>query len=255
MNSQERTTLALPLIGLGTYDLNGGRCIQTVATALELGYRHIDTAQMYRNERQVGDGVSKSGVDRADIFLTTKIWPSDFQPRDFIDAVERSLENLKVDYIDLLLLHWPQSDVPLAETLSALKEVITKGWVRNGGVSNFSVTLMEEAVRLAGTAVACNQVSGRVGALPSDVIRVARGMGIAVTAYSPLGRGALRNNRQLTEIGKRYGVTAAQVALRWLTQQGIAAVPKASSEQRLRENLAALEFTLDEADFRVIEAM
>lgn len=255
MNPQERTTLTLPPIGLGTYELNGSRCIKTVATALELGYRHIDTAQMYRNERQVGAAIAKSGVDRADIFLTTKIWPSNFRRREFIDATERSLEDLKIDYIDLLLLHWPQYDVPLAETLGALQEVIAKGWVRHGGISNFSVTMMEEAVRLAGTDVACNQVPGRVGALPSDVIRAAKGMGVAVTAYSPLGRGALHSNRQLADIGKRYGVTAAQVALRWLTQQGIAAIPKASSEQRLRENLAALEFTLDEADLRVIKAM
>lgn len=255
MDPQQRTTLALPAIGLGTYELTGSGCVQTVAKALELGYRHIDTAQMYGNERQVGIAIAKSGVDRADIFLTTKIWPSNFRRRDFIDAAERSLHELQVDYVDLLLLHWPQYDVPLAETLGALHEVIAKGWVRNGGVSNFSVTQMEDAVRLAGADVVCNQVSCRVGALPSDVIEAAGEMDVLVTGYSPLGRGGLSNDRQLVEIGKRYGMTAAQVALRWLTQQGIAVIPKARSEHRLRENLAALDFTLKEADVRVIDAM
>jgi len=174
MKPQERTMLTLPPIGLGTYELNGSHCVQTVATALELGYRHVDTAQMYGNERQVGDAIAGSGIDRADIFLTTKIWPSNFRRRDFIDAAERSLDNLKVDYVDLLLLHWPQHDVPLAETLEALQEVIAKGWARHGGVSNFSVALMKEAVQLAGSDIACNQVSCRVGAATREVIRAAK---------------------------------------------------------------------------------
>ena len=248
MNPLTTHELDMPLTGIGTYQLRGSTCASTVRTALELGYRHIDTAQMYGNEAEVGQAIVASGVPRADIFVTTKVWTSDFRAADFISATERSLAALKTGYVDLLLLHWPQHAVPLEETLGALQQVLARGWARRGGVSNFSIAQMERALAIAGTAVSCNQVACHVGAAPAPLIAAARTRGVAITAYSPLAQGALRRDRLLTELGARYGMTAAQVALRWLTQQGIAVIPKASSRARLAENLAAQQFTLGDAD-------
>jgi len=245
-------TMPMPMTGIGTYQLRGGQCVSTVRDALALGYRHIDTARMYGNEAEVGEAVAASGVARSEIFLTTKIWTSDFRAKDFVAATERSLEALRMDYVDLLLLHWPQSSVPLEETLGALQQVIANGWVRRGGVSNFSVALMERALAIAGDAVCCNQVPCHVGAAPAPLIAAARRHGVHVTAYSPLAQGALGRNGELAKIGARYDATPAQVALRWLTQQGIAVIPKASSQARLAENLAAQQLTLSDSDLALL---
>lgn len=244
--------LSMPLTGLGTYPLSGERCKASVTAGLELGYRHIDTAQMYRNERAVGEGIRASGVARTDIFLTTKIWPSYFRSKEFLKAFDQSLHDLDIDHVDLLLLHWPQVDVPLAETLGALRELVASGKVRHGGVSNFSVQQLTHAKDIAGDAVSHTQFECYVGSAPVALIKAARKLGLHLTAYSPLGRGALVKNRQLTTIAARYGVSAAQVALRWLTQQDITVIPKASSRERLAENLAAERFMLSDDDIAVL---
>ncbi|OBR53123.1 aldo/keto reductase [Paraburkholderia tropica] len=244
--------LQVPMIGLGTYRLYDGECAEVVRTALQLGYRHLDTAAMYGNEAQVGTGIAKSGVGREEIFLTTKVWPHNFRTRDFIDSAERSLSALRTDYVDLLLLHWPNDEVPLEEPLRALETLIAQGKVKNGGVSNFSVRQMAEAREIAGPAVSCNQVQCHIGAVPNDVLKYASEHEITVTAYSPLARGRITKDAALNTIGRKYGMTSSQVALRWMSQQGVAVIPKTRTRSRLEENLASSSFTLSDEDLDML---
>lgn len=238
----------MPSIGLGTYNLRDAKCVEIVQKALTLGYRHIDTAGMYGNELEIGKAIELSSVSRNDVFITTKVWPHNFQAPHFVNAVEQSLKYLKTDYLDLVLLHWPRDEIPLEETLGALEKVIKAGKVRHGGVSNFSVTQLDEAVRIAPTAVRCNQVKCHLGALPFGVIQRARELGVAVTAYSPLGQGAVHADERLNQLAEKYQCTSSQVALRWLSQQGIAVIPKTANAHRLQENFLSDHLNLSDDD-------
>lgn len=240
--------LGMPIVGLGTYQLRGRECAEVVQTALAMGYRHIDTAETYSNEAEVGQALANSGVPRESVFVTTKVWPHNFHRNDFLTSVEESLGRLRTDYVDLLLLHWPNDEVPLGEPLGALERLIADGKVRNGGVSNFSVSQLKNSLRIAGPAISCNQVKCHLGAVPTDVIHYAAENSIVVTAYSPLAKGAIAKQHHLRELAEKYGKTASQIALRWLTQQGVAVIPKSSKRERLEENLASGQFTLDPAD-------
>ena len=240
--------IGMPLMGLGTYQLRASRCVEAVCQALELGYRHIDTAEMYSNEAEIGEAISTSGVAREKLFITTKVWPHNFHAKEFLSSAEDSLRRLKLDYVDLLLLHWPRDEVPLGEPLEALASLIESGKVRHGGISNFSVAQMAKAKRIAPGAVRVNQVKCHFGYVPFDVVAAATSTGIAITAYSPLAHGAVRKEKQLIQLGQKYGVTPSQIALRWLTQQGIAVIPKASTKERLIENLASRDITLHDDD-------
>ncbi len=244
--------LGMPIVGLGTYQLRGRECVDVVQTALAMGYRHIDTAETYGNEAEVGQALANSGVPRPSVFVTTKVWPHNFHRNDFLTSVEASLGRLKTDYVDLLLLHWPNDEVSLEEPLGALERLIADGKVRNGGVSNFSVSQLKNSLRIAGSSVSCNQVKCHLGAVPTDVIRCATDNSIVVTAYSPLAKGALAKQNHLREIGEKYGKTASQIALRWLTQHGIAVIPKTSKRERLEENLASADFALDAEDIDLL---
>jgi diketogulonate reductase-like aldo/keto reductase len=242
----------IPLIGLGTWDLRGRVCARIVQEALRLGYRHVDTAEMYDNEREVGEGLSTSGVNRNKIFLTTKIWPSHFAPRDLERAAKDSLARLRVAEVDLLLLHWPNPQVPLADTLGALVAVRRMGLARHVGVSNFTVALINEAVRLAGDEIVCNQIEMHPFLAQSKVTAACRALGVGVVAYSPIAKGRAKNDIALDRIGKAHGKSAVQVALRWLVQQAIAAIPRTSRIERLKENAAIFDFALSEAEMRAI---
>jgi 2,5-diketo-D-gluconate reductase B len=246
----------MPVIGLGTWQMAGDACVRAVRRALELGYRHIDTASFYRNEAEVGAALRASGVPREAIFVTTKVWPSDFAPAALRASAERSLKALRLDHVDLLLLHWPSQTVPLADTLGALEGVRAKGQARAIGISNFPVKLMREAVETHGAAIACNQVELHVLNPQPEILAYARPRGIAVTAYSPLARGALLRNRTLAELGRKHGKTPSQVALRWLLEEdGVAVIPKASSEAHLKANLELFDFTLDDADRAALQEL
>jgi len=245
----------IPLIGLGTWDLRGRVCVQIVEQALRLGYRHIDTAEMYDNEREVGVGLRGSGVNRNDVFVVTKIWPSHFAPRDLDRAAKQSLERLKLSEVDLLLLHWPNPRVPLPDTIGALCEVKKKGLARHIGVSNFTVALIAEATRLTSEQLVCNQVEIHPFLDQSKVIAACRSRGMALVAYSPIARGNLKHTDVLGPIGKAHRKTTVQVALRWLVQQGIAAIPRTSRIERLSENLAIFDFVLTEAEMAQIGSL
>lgn len=239
----------VPKLGFGTWQLTGDACAESVQDALELGYRHIDTAQMYENEQQVGRGIAASGIARDDIFLTTKVWWDNLDHDRCIASTEASLSRLGTDYVDLLLIHWPSPDVPLAESLDAMQELQRDGKARHLGVSNFTPELLEEAVRRA--PVVCNQVEYHPFLGQDDVLSAVRENGMMLTAYSPLAQGEVNDDPVLAEIASNHGATPAQVALRWLTRQDrVAAIPKAASAEHRRANLASLDLELDSDEMR-----
>ena len=242
----------IPIIGLGTWELRGRTCARIADAALRLGYRHIDTAEMYDNEREVGDGLRASGIDRDEVFITTKIWPSHFAPRELERAAKASLTRLRLAQVDLLLLHWPNPQIPLSETLDALSKIKRMGLGRHIGVSNFTVVLVEQAVKLAAEPLACNQIEMHPLLDQSKVVAACRRHGLAVVAYSPIARGGAANEKVLVRIGKAHGKTAAQVSLRFLVQQGVVVVPRTSRIERLSENLAIFDFELSAAEMNEI---
>jgi 2,5-diketo-D-gluconate reductase B len=243
----------MPALGFGTWQLNDERCYQAVATAIEIGYRHIDTAQAYENEAEVGRAIEASGVARAEIFLTTKLWMSNFGKARVAASLEESLDKLRTDHVDLLLMHWPNPDVPLEETLEAMRQLVQAGKVAHIGVSNFPVALLREAVEKCEAPIYCNQVEYHALLSQRPVLDYARQHDMIVTAYSPLARGRLAKHETLLAIGRKYEKTASQVALRWLIQQdGVAAIPKAASAQNARANFDIFDFNLSAEEMKMI---
>jgi 2,5-diketo-D-gluconate reductase B len=245
----------IPLLGLGTWDLRGRTCARVVEQALRLGYRHIDTAEMYDNEREVGEALRASGVKRNDVFVTTKIWPSHFAPRELERAARDCLVRLRLSEVDLLLLHWPNPQIPLAETLGALCKVKRDGLARHIGVSNFTVPLLDEALRLSSEPLLCNQFECHPFLDQAKLIAACRENGMAVVAYSPIAKGRVRGDETLTSIGAAQKKTAAQVCLRFLVQQDIVVIPRTSKVERLSENAAIFDFALSKSEMTRIAAL
>ena len=238
----------VPKIGLGTWQLTGRDCEQGVAAALQAGYRHVDTARAYENEREVGAGLKAAGVDREEIWLTSKIWTSSFEHGRAKRAAEKSLRDLGVDYLDLLLMHWHNPDVPLAETLGALSELQDEGKIRHVGVSNFTTKLVEEALQVA--KIFANQVEYHPYLDQGLLHRQAVDNGLLLEAYSPFAHGLLHDDPVLAEIGRAHGgKTPGQVALRWLLDQpNVCALPKATAPERIRQNLEVFDFELSDEE-------
>ncbi|HLJ20842.1 MAG TPA: aldo/keto reductase [Stellaceae bacterium] len=252
----------VPSLGYGTWDLRGPDCERAVAMAIELGYRHIDTAQSYENEAEVGRGWVASGLPRRDLFITTKIARvvggdvTGNSTTHVAKGVEESLRKLRTDYVDLLLIHWPSPDVPLAETLEAMERLKSAGKARALGVSNFTVAHMREAVTLSKSPVACNQVEYHLLLSQKPVLSYAREHGIAVTAYCPIARGKLVGHPVVERVARKHGKTANQIGLRWLLEQpGVLAIPKAGSQPHARENISIFDFSLDAEDRRSLDAL
>ena len=216
----------VPSLGLGTYRLTGAVCVRAVGRALSMGYRHVDTAQMYGNEAEVGRGIEEAGVDREEIFLTTKVWPSDFAHDRVIRKTRESLKKLRTEYVDLLLMHWPGDDVPLGETLGAMQELQEDGSVSHVGVSNFSPSLVEEAAEHA--RIFCNQVQYHPYRSQDALLEQAREMDYLLTAYTPLSRGGVGRDKILRGIGEAHNKTATQAALRKLTSENWTRVLRAT---------------------------
>ena len=244
----------VPALGFGTWLVTGQDATDGVREALEIGYRQIDTARAYENEREVGRGIAESGVPRDQIFLTTKV-PHDDATADRVERdAEQSLERLGVDHLDLLLLHWPNPDVPLEETLTALSKVREDGRTRQIGVSNFPAGLLRQALEIA--PVFCNQVEYHPFLEQSALLDLARANEVLITAYSPLAHGKVPGDETLRSIGARHGKTAGQVALRWLLDQpGVSPIPKASSRERRQENFDVFDFALTDEDREQIEKL
>ncbi len=253
--SVEANGAKIPLCGLGTWQLHGRACARIVEQALRLGYRAIDTAEMYDNERDVGEGLRASGSKRGEVFVTTKIWPSHFAPRELERAARDCLVRLRLSEVDLLLLHWPNAQVPLAETIGALCKVKRDGLARHIGVSNFTLALIEQARAAASEPLVCDQVECHVFLDQSKLIAGCRTHGMAVIAYSPLARGDMRNDPVLTRVAAAHGKTSAQICLRFLVQQNIVVIPRTGKIERLSENAAIFDFSLSEAEMRDIAAL
>jgi len=242
----------IPTVGLGTWALRN--VVRMVAEAIRVGYRHIDTAQMYGNETEVGEAVRASGL-RGEIMVTTKLQPTNLAPRDVERTGKESLRKLKLDAIDLLLIHWPNRGVPLADTLGAMAKLKQEGVTRAIGVSNFTVALIEEAVRVSPTPVVCNQIECHPFLNQDKVLAACKKQGIAVVAYSPVARGGAHGNKVLQRIGAAHGKTASQVSLRYLVQQGIVVIPRTNTPARLAENITLFDFALSDAEMREIHGL
>src|SRR5437763_12375978 len=255
MQFVEANGARIPAIGLGTWELSGRTCARLVEQALKLGYRHIDTAQVYENEREVGEGMRASGVKRDDVFVTTKVWTTRFAPNDLERSTSESLAKLRLSEIDLLLLHWPNPQVPLTETLGALAHVKKLGMVRHIGVSNFTVALIEEAVAACPEPLVCDQAEYHTYLDQTKVKDACARQGMALVAYSPVAKGRIKNDRTLAQIGQAHGKTAAQVCLRWLVQQNVAAIPRTSRIERLSENIDIFAFVLSELEMQQVSGL
>lgn len=244
----------LPVIGLGTWNLRGDACAAAVENALDLGYRHLDTARSYDNEAEVGLGLRRSGVPREEVFVTTKLLEGHEGAAQVRPCVEGSLAALGLDDVDLLLIHWPNPQVPVEETVSAMVDLQRAGLVRHIGVSNFGPSLLERARAVA--PLFTNQVEYHPYLLQTTVLEATRGVGALLTAYRPLMKGRVADDPVLREVADAHGVTPEQVTLRWLIQQpGVVAIPKAASAAHQRANLEVFDFELDDAAMDAIFAL
>ena len=248
----------MPRIGAGTFRLQGQQAIDSVANALDLGYRHIDTAQIYGNEAEVGQALQDSGVPREEVFVTTKIWTENLSSDALIPSLEESLRKLRTETVDLTLIHWPSpgAGVPVAESMRALLEARERGLTRAIGISNFTIPLMREAIDAVGADnIATNQVELHPYLQNRAVAAFAREHGIHVTAYMPLAYGKVLADPVVLDIAARIGATPAQVTLAWLLEKGYAVIPSSTRRANLESNLASSRIALDAADLAAIDAL
>lgn len=246
----------VPPLGLGTFRLKGDVVQQSVRTALELGYRAIDTAQIYENEADVGSAIAASGVPRQDLFLTTKIWVAHLGADALIPSLQQSLEHLRTDHVDLTLIHWPSRDVPLQDSLRALQRARELGLTRHIGVSNFNTALLQQAIDTVGAdQIATHQIELSPYLQNRAVVDFARQHGIHTTSYMTLGYGKLLGEPVLTEIATAHGASPAQVALAWAMQHGIAVIPSSTQRAHLQSNLASRTLRLSADDMARIDAL
>jgi 2,5-diketo-D-gluconate reductase B len=246
---------AIPALGFGTSPLTGGMTAETVAAALKAGYRHIDTARKYGTERAVAEAMRSVGVPRQDIFLTTKVSHENLRTGDFARSVDESLAALEVDYVDLLLVHWPNPEIALSETMPALAKAKRQGLARHIGVANFNIALLDQAINFCPEPLAVLQAEYHPYLDQSKLLAAVRQCGLVFVAYCPLGRGRLFGDPALAEIAAARGRSIAQVALRWLLQQNVAAIPFSSNPQRIADNFDVFDFTLGDDEMRRVSAL
>jgi len=248
--------LDVPEIGLGTYKLHDRECERTVRTALDIGYRHIDTAQMYKNEREIGEALSVSNVPREDIFLSTKIWHTNLDADDVLQTTEESLRQMNTPYVDLLMIHWPNEQYDLRATIESMLVLRDQGKAMNIGVSNFPLPLLQKVNEEIRAPIFCQQVEFHPFIDQLDLLDYAIENDIMLTAYSPLAQGKVVQNKQMQEIAQKYDKSPAQISLRWLIEQeNVVAIPKASSEEHLKENFDVFDFYLEDEDFERIDQL
>jgi 2,5-diketo-D-gluconate reductase B len=246
----------VPALGLGTFGLTGEEGIRAVRAGLDAGYRHIDCAPKYGNEAEVGRALRESGIARDQLFVTTKVWHTDLDRAAAIASVEQSLKHLGLDHVDLLLVHWPNPAIKLAETLGAFAELQGRGLARLIGVSNFTIAMLTEALDVVGAPILANQVEYHPFLDQTKLLAFLRARGMLLTAYLPIARGAVNKDATLVRIAAEKGKSPAQIALRWLLQQdAVVAIPRSSRPERLRENCGVFDFTLSAEQTRAIDAL
>ena len=253
--SFSKSGLSIPSIGLGTWELRGQECKRVVREALELGYRHIDTAAMYENESEVGSGIVDSGVDRKEVFLTTKINTIEVNNEGIVDAFHKSLSDLKTDYVDLLLIHWPTFSTHLGDMLEIMYGIKESQKARAIGVSNFNTTLLNECARLGFEDIYCNQVEYHPFLSQEILLKKMNEMDVIPVAYCPICRGDVAKDSVIIELSEKYNKTPAQVTLRWIIQQQSVAIPKSAKKRRLKENIDIYDFEIDDLDMERIHSL
>lgn len=248
--------IVMPKLGLGTFRMQGDACRDAVESALALGYRHIDTAEMYGNEEPIGAAIAAAGVPRGDLHVTTKVWHENLAPDAIRRAFHSSLKKLRLDHVDLYLVHWPSRSMKLPAVLETLIRLKEEGGTRAIGVANFTTALLKQAVEEVQAPIACNQVEYHVMLNQTKLLDYLRAHNIPLVAYCPLAQGRVASDERLTKIGRKHDASAAQVALKWLLdQEGVAAIPKASRRESQQANLDALKLNLDDDDRRQIAAL
>ncbi|MDY8109585.1 aldo/keto reductase [Fulvimarina sp. 2208YS6-2-32] len=248
---------SIPAIGLGTYTLKDEECSRLVAKAIEVGYRHLDTAKMYENEKAVGKGVRQSGHDRSELFVTTKVWWTDIGRDDLLASARRSVEDLDIGPVDLMLIHWPNPDIALEESIDALNETISEGLAKHIGVANFPNALFREAAAMSANPLVCNQVEYHPFLSQNSVLEACRDNDAALVAYSPIGRGGeLLSKAPIVEAAEAHGTSPAQIVLAWhVSQKNVGAIPRTSNPDRLAENIAVFDIELTEAQKAAIATL
>jgi diketogulonate reductase-like aldo/keto reductase len=234
----------MPMLGIGTWTLKGSKCRESVRKALEVGYRHIDTAEAYENQKQIALAIKDGDVDRDEIFITSKVWKTNLRYGDVMTACDKTLQELQTNYLDLYLIHWPNEDIPMKETFEALTKLKSDGKVRDIGVSNFTIPHIQEAKSVSETPISVNQVVCNPYNNQDDLLNYCRDNNTVITAYSPFGRGDLFTDERLRKIAGGYEKSLAQIILRWLTQKGIVVIPRSSSEDHLKANLDIFDWKL-----------
>ena len=246
------TTSSMPTRGFGTWPMQGDECRRAVEIALEVGYRHIDTALMYRNHDAIRASLESVDLLRRDIFITSKVPPEQLRYPHLIDACKRSLDELGTDYLDLFLIHWPNPKIPIVESLQAMAFLIEQRLIRHCGVSNFSIAQVAEACSVGIAPILTNQIECHPYLENTEMVAFCREQGVTITAYSPLALGRVNDDPVLLRVGGRYGRTPAQIALRWLLQLDIVAIPKASSREHITDNFGLQDFELTAQDMTEI---
>lgn len=247
----------IPAIGFGTYTLEGETCVDMVAKAIDAGYRHLDTARMYGNEKEVGEGIRRSGIDREELFVTTKVWWTDIGEADLVPTARQAVEALNIGPVDLLLIHWPNREIALEESIDALNATIGEELTKHIGVANFPSAMLDEAAAMSAAPLACNQVEYHPFLSQDAVLSACRRHELAMIAYSPLGQGGdVLGNSVIRDAAERHGKTPAQIILRWeIEQDSVGAIPRTSNHDRLKENIDIFDFALTEAEHEAITAL
>jgi 2,5-diketo-D-gluconate reductase B len=256
MENIDTQGISLPKLGLGTFRMQGEVCRAAVASALGLGYRHIDTAEMYGNEEAIGAAIAASGVARKDLHVTTKVWNENLAPDAMRRAFDASLKKLRLDQVDLYLVHWPARNMNLPAMFETLMKLKEEGGTRAIGVANFNIALLKTVVEEIKAPIACNQVEYHVMLDQTPLRKYLTAKSIPLVAYCPLAQGRVATDEVLARIGKKHHASAAQVALKWLLdQEGVAAIPKASRPESQKANLDALKVNLDDEDRKAIAGL
>ena len=245
----------IPQIGLGTMTLKEDVCVQAVKTALQLGYRHLDTAAFYGNEKENGEGLRQSGVKREEVLICTKVRQNDLMPDDFARVVDQSLNNLQLPYVDLLLIHWNNPDIPFKLSVGALCKAKKDGLAKHVGVANFTTAMLDEAWAVTSEPLVCNQIEMHPFINQDKVLAACKKHGMAVVAYCPIARGKVPGADALERIGKAHGKTAAQVSLRYLVQMGVCAIPRTATPAHLKQNIEVFDFNLSDAEMAELKKL